>query len=263
VNRRAQIWLGTLVEITWAGPIDHPGVTRAFAEVARLHRLFTAHDFTSETSALNRLRNGDRIEISPDMQQLLHLCERLWHLSDGRFRPTRNGPRKADIDEMPWRIECSDYIRQASTEELDFGGIAKGYVVDAALGVLRSEGIAAAMVNAGGDASAYGSAFRFHCRNPFGTSAGVPLGTLRDGAIATTAPLGPGLATTVSDPVTGTFVEVFGSVCVSASTCAVADGLTKVVTLAPDAPGAVSALRPFGATARFIPADGSEIRVLA
>lgn len=253
--------MGTLVEITWAGSTHQRGVDRAFEEIARLHRLFSAYDPASETSALNGLAIGERTSSSPDMLKLLQLCDTLWQVSAGRFRPTRH-PCGHGCDVLPWAIEDTRFVCRRSFEELDFGGIAKGYVVDSAIRVRRSEGVEAAMVNAGGDASAYGADFAIRCRDPFATTPGVSLGTLRDQSIATTAPQGPTLDTAVVNPVTGVAACLIGSLSVTAQSCAVADGLTKVVLLAPDSQSAAAALDRFGATARFIASVGSSMRRL-
>jgi len=72
--RRARPLLGTLVEIV-AGGLPEPQLTEAinggFSEVARVHRLMSAHDHRSDVGRLNRLANKTAVRVHPWTWQVL------------------------------------------------------------------------------------------------------------------------------------------------------------------------------------------------
>jgi len=88
----------------------------------------------------------------------------LWGFESSDWADSRPPPQQTDIDR--WLIEpptMSDIIiedgvlrSQNDQVQLGFGGFAKGYAVDAAIEVLRAQGIENAVVNMGGDLRAIG-----------------------------------------------------------------------------------------------------------
>ena len=74
--RRARPLLGTLVEIV-AGGLPEPQLTEAinggFSEVARVHRLMSAHDHRSDIGRLNRLAHRTAVRVHPWTWQVLDL----------------------------------------------------------------------------------------------------------------------------------------------------------------------------------------------
>ena len=221
MNRRARPLLGTFVEISASGGADD-AISRAFAVISRLENHLSFHDPASELSQLNR---SGRATIGKHLRHVLATALRIARLSGGAFDPTvaSRGASWRDIEVLPGaRVRFKGALR------VDLGGIAKGYCVDRAVAELRRAGVESGLVNAGGDLRAFGArAFPLHLRHPEDSRRWLPLGELRNAALATSAtylrgqercagaaPLAPG-----------------ASVSVRAPRAAIADALTKVVAV--------------------------------
>lgn len=148
---------------------------KAVERIRELNNVFSDYDASSEVRRLcDTAGSGRPIPVSEDLWRLLELSLRISQETDGAFDVTV-GPlsrlwRRARMSkEMPpaWRF---DEARKAvgyqlvkmnpekRTVELlrpgmrlDFGAVAKGYAIDAALAVLRDHGVASALVDLGGD----------------------------------------------------------------------------------------------------------------
>ncbi len=148
---------------------------QAAARIRELNAIFSDYQEDSEVRRLCRTAGtGQAIPVSPDLWELLSLSVQISRKSDGAFDVTL-GPlirlwrRTRTVRELPpaWRFEearravgCDklhlDAVQRTVTltapgMRLDFGAIAKGYAVDAALQVLRENGVARALVDLGGD----------------------------------------------------------------------------------------------------------------
>lgn len=86
--------------------------------------------------------------------------------------PSAQDIRLQDLGDDQWQVASSN-----PDVQLDFGGIAKGYAVDLAIDLLRSQGVSHAIVNAGGDLRAIGSKggenWRVAIENPLGGIIGI------------------------------------------------------------------------------------------
>jgi thiamine biosynthesis lipoprotein len=121
---------------------------------------------------------------------------------------------------------------------LDLGGIAKGFAVDRAIDALEQYRISSAVVNAGGDMRVLGQhPEAVYIRDPHDPKTMIHAGELSDGAIATS-----GIyfskdlsidhnASALVDPWQHQSVMATNSFSVLASTCMLADGLTKVLAV--------------------------------
>lgn len=135
----------------------------------------------SELSRLNA-RAGETVAVSPLLCEVLAAALAAAAATGGLYDPTLLHQIVAvgyarSFDELPraqgplldlaalrpggdWRAVEFDpaarTVRLPRGAGLDFGGIAKGMAVDAALARLRARGIAAALVNAGGDLAVFG-----------------------------------------------------------------------------------------------------------
>jgi len=143
---------------------------QAFAEIERIDRLMSNYRKESELSRINREAWHGPLSVDPELFNLLVTCFDYSALSDGAFDVTvgalmktwgffRGEGRMPDpasvrsaLDKTGHRHVITD--RTAKTIrfdvngiELDLGGIAKGYAVDRAVAVLRSNGIRNALVN--------------------------------------------------------------------------------------------------------------------
>ncbi len=250
--QRAQPWLGTLVEIAAEGADTtriNAAVERAFARIAAIHGAMSFHDAESELSRVNRHAGRDWVALSGDLAQVFGAALEFAAASDGLFDPsvapwlveTGHLPHHVDMpaDSAPdWQaIELDgDRVRFARPLLVDFGGIAKGYAVDAALAVLRDAGMASARVNAGGDLARFGgSAEPVRVRHPAQPTLSLHLADLRHGAAATSAGYyqAESAASPLRHPHTGGELCRTLSVSVLAPTCLAADALTKIVAADP------------------------------
>ena len=252
-TRRAELWLGTLVEISVA-ELAHdsaePAIAAAFAAVSRVHRALSLHDPDSELSRLNRRAATAVRRISPDLRAVLTCALDLASALARRcsIRPSAAAspiseflpPQATAIRGASWRdVELSDRgVRFARPLVLDFSGIAKGYAVDCAIAALKAHGVRAGCVNAGGDLRVFGRvSSRVHVRTGGASRVLMPLVEIADGAVATSAYGGQRRrvngrwATPLIEPRAGLPVMSTRTVSVIAATCMVADALTKVVAL--------------------------------
>ena len=248
MNRRAQPWLGTMVEVT--ADCGHDGISMAFAEVALVHRLMSFHDAASDVTRFNLAAAGDCLPLHAHTWQVLRLAEQIQAASDGMFnigcapRLVRWGslpaPGKHGPDYRPgqavFRCEDDGTVRKLGEGWIDVGGIAKGYAVDLAVAALRQAGASGGCVNAGGDLRVFGSdAWPVSVRDPAAPQRQHTRLMLRDEALATSASYfsrrthdGASVSALV-DGRNGSPLVSANSVSVRAPRCAVADALTKVV----------------------------------
>lgn len=280
--RRAQPWLGTLVEISVADDLA-PGEPRtgmainaAFAAIALVHRKMSFHDPASDVSAINRLAVGESIAVDAGTATVLRCAAVLEETSAGIFNiacgeqlaawgylpqplapavPTPDAP--APLQRTVIVIDADDKARRTRAGWIDLGGIAKGYAVDAAVAVLQAHGIASGCVNAGGDLRAFGKrTFAVSVRDPrILTKVGRTL-ELREQALATSAcyfsrrDIDGVPHSALIDGTDGGPVVAHTSASVLAPSCMLADCLTKIVMATGDADHPV--LARFGATAFII-----------
>jgi FAD:protein FMN transferase len=275
-SRRAELWLGTLVEIAVDSPsseLPEAGVAAAFAVIARIHRALSLHDPRSELSRVNRNAPTAVQSLSKDLRAVLSCALEIAARSGGAFDPTVGGriaalgflpPQAHSERDVSWRdVELTMRgVRFARPLVLDFGGIAKGYAVDCAIDALGRYGITAGRVNAGGDLRVFGRRSELvHVRTGGPQGIVVPLVRVIDGAVATSAyggqrrRIGGRWATPLIDPHGRLPIMSTRTVSVVAPTCMVADALTKVVALRGSK--AAGMLEAYGASATLLsPAAG-------
>ena len=284
---RAQPWLGTLVGIrirdAGACADAQAAIAAAFAAVRRVHELMSFHDPESEVCELNRRAAQQAVDVSPWTFEVLMRAVEFSEASAGVFdcavapELVRTGflpaPASCDLAEFPAgpnpgcfheQVEFlpQQRIRFKTAMLIDLGGIAKGFAVDRAVDALRDHGIAAASVNAGGDLRVFGEvAETIFVRLPRDLSSVIPLASLHDAALATSADYGNRPARSPSGRSTTPFIDSRSGACcgrgisvsVSAPDCVTADALTKVVLVTEDEHH--PALEAFGASAIILPGD--------
>ena len=260
--RRARPLLGTLTQISAQAPLAtadlHAALDAAFADVALVHALMSWHDADSELSRLNRCAADCVQPLHAHTRAVLEAALTLARLSEGAFDPciasalTRWGllPCPTGVNQSlavaarqgSWRdIELSAQgVRFHRPLWLDLGGIAKGYAVDLAVLCLLRFGVQDLVVNAGGDLRVAGPhAHEVAIRHPQSAHAMGHTLSLRNEALATSSAFesrreaATGAVCALVDPVTGNAYGGQDSVSVRASTCMVADALTKVALFAP------------------------------
>ncbi|MFP4257043.1 MAG: FAD:protein FMN transferase [Desulfobacterales bacterium] len=152
----------------------------AWAEFARIGKIFDPSDQDSETSRLNSADKTKQVAVSDDMFEVLKLCRKLWEASDGAFDPTTTALKKlwqdaADTQEIPSQREIKSVLSKTGFKhvglvreqkavvcdkkgiEFDFGGIAKGFAVEKTAGLLRDSGATDCLVQLGGEIAAFGA----------------------------------------------------------------------------------------------------------
>jgi thiamine biosynthesis lipoprotein len=148
-------------------------VERAFDEVDRIDRLMSHYKPDSPLSRLNREAGRRPVAVEPELFDFLAEAMRYNRESAGAFDITVGPLMKAwGFFGGDGRVPSDDELAAARRHvggahvvlnpaektiafdepgvELDLGGIAKGYAVDRAVGLLKQARIAAALVSAGG-----------------------------------------------------------------------------------------------------------------
>jgi len=278
---QAQVWLGTLVEVALpAAESSDTCFAVAFAAIAHVHRVMSAHDASSDLARIAREAHRATVRVDAGTYAVLYLAQQLFRESGGTFDVAiapllaRHGllppvaAGNAYDSGAPWggmdalHLEPGLRVRTTAPVALDLGGIAKGYAVDRAVAALRTAGARAGLVNAGGDLRVFGpDAVPIHVRTGGPQGVTLPLVEIADGAVATSAYGGHRKrvdgrwATPLVDPRSSLPIMSTRTVSVVAATCMVADALTKVVALRGRA--ASAALRAYGASATVLsPATG-------
>ena len=259
MKRRAQPWLGTLVEISIADALDDAAVNlafgRAFDAIVTVHGVMSFHDPDSDVSRINRAAPGAVLDIDPATAVVLSAALALAQQSDDLFNPFC-APRLVEWDYLPapagpvpdWTAPLSTLaltgcrLMKQAPAWIDLGGIAKGYAVDAAVTALQDCGIVSACVNAGGDLRAFGpDKWPVQLRDPHQPTKAAYATMLCDAALATSAIYFSSkerrgqLRSAMVHGRAGEPVLRNISVSVSAPSCMMADGLTKVVATSGDA----------------------------
>ncbi len=258
--RRARPLLGTFVEIAASGAADcdlDDAVDQAFVAVAQVHRLMSFHDPASDVSRLNCEASAGAVAVHAWTYQVLQTAVEIFRQSACVFDITiapllqQRGllPYGEGIADPPVASGCApDAIELLADAQvryrrpgvrIDLGGIAKGFAVDRAVEILRRRGLAAGLVNAGGDLAAFGTEPEpIFLRDPRNASRPIYQVELNNAALASTgrqfdpfrsADVGE---CAVVDPRTGRQVHAIAAATVRASSCMIADALTKVVMIA-------------------------------
>ncbi|MFO0809940.1 MAG: DUF2271 domain-containing protein [Gemmataceae bacterium] len=205
--------LGTSLDLRFiapdAGMAEHAERV-ALAEIERLRQVFSLYDPTSELSRLNA--SSEPVRPSPDLRAVLREYERWWPRAGGACNPLvgtfvrlwtqaeRAGqvPDANDchelarlIDRPGWRWDAAaSTVARCTPYPLDLNAAAKGYIIGRAAAAVRAAvpGVAAGLVNLGGDLTAWGTAWPVAIQDPFTPFDNAPpLGGLwlRDAAVAT------------------------------------------------------------------------------
>jgi len=147
-------------------------VEQVFDEVDRLDAQMSNYKPESELSTINREASSHPVIVEPGLFHLLEICVQRSQQTDGAFditvgplmkawgffRGRGRLPTSAEIDEVLKRVGYRHLKLDAdrrtirfdeSGVDIDLGGIAKGYAVDRAVDILRSNGITSALVSSG------------------------------------------------------------------------------------------------------------------
>ena len=176
----ARPMMGTEVSIyLWS---DDPEVGESlldevFQEAARIDRLMSTYKGDSEISKINRLAADSTMEVGKELFALIRQSIEISRLTDGAFDITYDsvgqhydfrqhqrpdeGTVAAELENIDFRfLQLDDdaetiFFRKKGVR-INLGGIAKGYVVERGIALLRERGITSAVVTAGGDSRLLG-----------------------------------------------------------------------------------------------------------
>jgi thiamine biosynthesis lipoprotein len=261
VKRRAQPWLGTLVEISIGDQLGEAALNRAFhaafSVVGQLHMLMSFQYHDSDVARINDAQVGARVSLHPHTYQVIKAAMRMAEASQGLFdiRVAANLvawdylPRRLDSQtplayqahQQAWRLLPNNQLEKLRQDWLDLGGIAKGYAVDQAIRALQQAGVQNACVNAGGDLRVIGEeAIEVAIRDPQAPAKMIQTIRLKNQAMATSGSYfsarmhGAQAVSALVHGWTGAPLTGIGSVSVRAPLCMWADALTKVIAASGD-----------------------------
>lgn len=267
IFRRDELLMGTVVSIqivhsdskTASGLID-----RTFSIMKEMVNRMDAHREDSEVSLLNREGAKRPVRVSKELFDVISLALKVSKISDGAFDITvgpliklwpvykRSGFTIPDpslvqktLQKVGWQYILLNPQKQTVmfTKEgvsIDLGGIAKGYIVDRAVEFLKSQGVNGALVNAGGDIYALGTApqgkpWRIGIQHPRDPRKLIAVLELRDLGVVTSGDyeryvIKNGIRYThIIDPRTGFTVRETASVSVVGKPAAFIDALATAV----------------------------------
>ena len=154
--------------------------SNAFERIAEIDAITSDYLETSELMLVCKTAAGSKIRVSEDLFRVLETSQEIAERSDGAFDVTigpvvrlwRRARRIGELPDSNRLAQAMDLIgyhklrldrpsRSVALERagmlLDLGGIAKGYAVDAAMRVLKQQGVTRALVAGGGDISVMGA----------------------------------------------------------------------------------------------------------
>lgn len=167
--------MGTNIAIELYHPnteVRENAIQAVIAEMERVNQTMSTYIDSSDISTINRLAYEHSVPLTQEMFDLLTLSAQISKLSNGAFDITYASVGylyryrqkiKPTNDEISTLLEAVNYelvaLDEASSSvrflhkdvKIDLGGIAKGYAVDNAIGILAQMGIQHALVTAGGD----------------------------------------------------------------------------------------------------------------
>ncbi len=148
-----------------------------FAEAARIDHLMSTYRDDSEISEINRGAGKSAVKVGVELFQLIQRSLRISELSEGAFDITYDSVgqhydfrsrQRPDEKIVASELENIDYryveLQQSTTSvrflkdgvRINLGGIAKGYVVERGVEILRQHGVQNGIVTAGGDSRLLG-----------------------------------------------------------------------------------------------------------
>lgn len=174
-----RLLMGTVVEVIIIA--DNESVARksiadAFSAMERVDRLMSNFKEESDVSKINRGAGSEAVAVDSDVVEVIKKSIYYSEISDGAFDITIGGveelynfedegriPEKGKFKNSVSLIGYKNIIINGNTVrltkkgiKLDLGGIAKGYAIDKGIDAIKKNGVADALINAGGDIRAIG-----------------------------------------------------------------------------------------------------------
>jgi thiamine biosynthesis lipoprotein len=210
---KSRLGMGTFINMMAFHPSKgeaEEAIDLAFEEINRLTAFMTRFESTSYVGHLNS--SGFLGDPPPEVMEVLNSSLHYHSLSGGTFDITvkpvvdlyeesfrvNHGPPSSEalkevmekVGSHHLKITKSSVSFGRSGMEVTLDGIAKGYIVDRAMDLLRQQKIQHALINAGGDIAVYGGKgedkpWKIGIQDPWKRKGYVDVVTLNSGAIAT------------------------------------------------------------------------------
>ena len=176
--KETRAMMGTYITITVYHEdynLAKQAISDAFSEMERIEGILSLYSNSSEISVLNEDKSIEN--ASDDLIINIEKATYYGNATNGSFDITvqpildlykesfEERQQPPTEEEIAKELEKVDYhkiivnnneIRLGPQQKITLGGLTKGYAVDRAIGVLKSEGIEHALINAGGDLRALG-----------------------------------------------------------------------------------------------------------
>ena len=242
--RRVEQIMGTAIGFDVRDPdIPEEALERAFEYLRQVDLRFSTYKPESEVSRLNRGEIVSEDEYSPELRQVLELCEEVRQTSEGYF----------------------DIRAHRSEGGLDPSGLVKGWSLEGAGRILEAAGARNFCINGGGDIVVRGEAgpatpWRIGIRHPLQADKVATVVSVRDGAIATSGAYERGEH--VRDPFTGKAPAGVLSVTIVGPSLTYADAYaTAAFAMGPTGLAWVARLAGYAGCAITVDPDGSNGRL--
>ncbi len=208
-----KLGMGTFVNMTALHPSRdeaQEAVGRAYEEIDRLSSLLSRHDSASPVSYLNQ--EAVLPDLPPELLQVLRASLHYYQITNGSFditiqpvldlytqsfKSTENPPTTAQLKPAMELIGSNNIKLDSNSVSfakpkmaITLDSIAKGYIVDRAMAVLKHHGIKHALINAGGDIAMYGGKgtnkpWRIAIQDPWQKEKRLDVVEIVSGAVAT------------------------------------------------------------------------------
>ncbi len=295
VRRLTKPMMGTLVEVLWreSGEVDSSAEVReAMDRMEALSESMNLKNPLSEIARINAGAGRNPIRVSRQIIDLIEISLEASRLTGGDFDITVGSveavwgdiqwggvgslPKEKELQEALSKVgylgiqvdleKGTVFLKEEGTR-LDFGGVAKGYVIDRGIEWLQEKGLGSLMINAGGDIRAScnpeGPWWRVGLQDPFEKDNLLGVFRIRQGAVVTSgsyeryAETERGRISHIFDPHSGRPAEGLVSVTVLAQETAIADALATAL-MVKGRPHGVALLKKIGkVSAVFVEADGT------
>ncbi|MBT9153034.1 MAG: FAD:protein FMN transferase [Firmicutes bacterium] len=266
--RRDVLMMDTFVQLIADGRRANVVLDEVLAEMKRLEALLSAHAVGSDVYRINNAALT-KVTVSQETIDVLLIAKDAFNRTGGAFDVTvgavlkvwgfgtddRRVPSAAELTEAMSGVgfgfvefdAAEKWVRlNHPATRLDFGGVAKGYIVDRAVELIAARGVEHAVVDAGGDVRVRGGRphtqrwrparlARVGVQHPGDREKLIAVVKLMDGAVLTSGDyeryfIADGVRYThIIDPRTGLPVRGLSSVTIVAPQAAVADAIATAV----------------------------------
>lgn len=262
-------------------------IDKAFAEIVRLDAMLSNYKPESDLSRLNRDGHFHPVKVPADLYRVIQESDKYSKLSNGKYditvaplvdmwKAALRGDRVVSPAELEKLRACVGYEKiqlippdmvefHSPCLRVDVGSIGKGYAVDRAVDILRSNGIKNALVDAG-QSSIYAmgappgqSAWEVHLRDP--SNRVDPTVMLNENSVSTSEQTPPSLlgnetAGHIIDPENGKPLKTKYALSIVVKTATASDALSTALLLLGPEKGKAIVQQMVDAAAIWVSADG-------